>query len=583
MVRVLNILILLVLSGSPICAQSVDTDAPSAPTHFQSDLYLDHAGQPNRALSNGPGVLDSDAGGLGKTQTLSIRGARANNTGVHLEGIRLNPPQSGEFDFGGFSTFGLGSGKIIRGGYSPTSSNPAGEILLSLPRDRDSKFQLGYGSFDSLELNLRLPSASFSLEQSQNDFNYDSAAGEKTRNHNFGQKLSARLWHRNDTSLAWAQILLSDQELPGSVLFPTQAESRTFTPTLAYQFAWKKIQWSLWGTFQHQAYKDETLVSETLNRSWTTGMRGKRSLEVSESIQWENAIEWTQDKLDSSELVHGTKFKTPVRQTLSLSTQAFVDIGDAWLLNPRIRAEWVSDLDSEHLSIHPGIGSRYRLSNHLCLLNNLVWISRAPNFTEKYFRIEGLAIDNPNLKRQRSLQGDLGYEWRSQILDGIGLRIQQAFFFDRTERILQSVQISESPRIYQVQNLGTGFNFGIENFLSLQFQKNLRFEASYTFQNPQVSGSESLRQARHFLVLGPEFFPEDWISLGIPSWIRSSMLDFGGRIHQQVDLGLWTRFRISRFELLLQLFNLLGWNREDIREFPIGNETSAKLSLTSSF
>ncbi|MDB5038511.1 MAG: TonB-dependent receptor [Bacteriovoracaceae bacterium] len=577
----------LLLSITPISlnAQSVDTLAPSAPTSFSSDLNNADAKDESKVVSESVGVHLKDYGGPGKAQTLSIRGAKAADVAVTLEGIRLNSVNSGEFDFGNLSSFGIEEGKIIRGGYAPYSSSPSGQVLLKLPREKIYKVHFDYGSYQNFSLAGQTPNATLSIDQSRNDFPYDDNGITKYRTHNGGQRINLRTWMFKKDHQVWAQLLYSDQDLPGPITFFTDAATQTLTPTLAYQGKHKNYEWAFWGTYEHENYSDHTSESATLNRWWSSGVRGQGRFEIHPKVMLENIFEWTQDLLYSKSKGPDEKFNTPVRHTLSFSESAYMDLTDRWLLHPRVRFEYISDLGQENSSIHPGIGTRYRLSENIDLLGNIAYISRAPNFGEMYFRITGLDLPNPDLKRQASLQGDSGYEIHGKY-EKVSTKFQQAVFIDRTKNIIHGVEIPQANGsiLYQVQNLGTSLSYGLETSGNFQFERLFKFDANYTLEKSQIADDPATYEPTHRMNMEPTLFPEDRFNFSLPLYMRSAVhISKLKTLSSQWDLGFVVKAQIQRFECKFQLFNLLGWNREELSGFPLSNEPSGKISVEAKF
>jgi hypothetical protein len=565
-------------------AQTSDSAAPSAPTSFLSDTEFEDESDTATTLEHSGGVEINDYGTGGKQQTVTIRGSKAADVGVSLEGIRLNSPNTGDFDFGNLANFGLENGKMIRGGYSPTSTNPGGEVMLHLPHEKIYRFHFGVGSYETFSIGMQTPCATLYVDQSENDFPFVYQGQKQNREHNFGQRANFRAWKRGENFQIWTQLLYSDQLLPGSVQFPDLAETQTLIPTIAYQGRAKNFDWAAWTTYQDQSYVDDTFSSRTVNRSISSGIKGRMQSDVSSTVQLDSSLEWDFDQLYSTQKNPDTHHVTPLRQTLAISSQAYFDATPAWLLNPRLRGEFVSDLNEERFSIHPGLGTRYRLGDSVDALANVAWISRAPNFNEMYFQIANLDLENRDLVRQRSLQGDVGYNIHTRTAGATGVKFQQAFFWNRTEKLLQIVQISPDPRpVYQVKNLGISVVYGLENSLSIQWARFFRAETSYTLQFPELSSDEAFYQPRHSFSFRPHLFPDEWMSLSLPLSVKSSMRAIGGRVNSQADLGMTIRLRIQKTETLLQFFNLLHWNREEIFGYPMSQETSVKISTNVTF
>jgi outer membrane cobalamin receptor len=560
-------------------AQSIDSQAPASPTQFSSDFTVDSARDLSQSLQVSSGAYLKDYGGSGKAQTFSLRGQSAADTSMLLEGIRLNSPASGDFDFGSLSSFGLGASQISRG------SGLGSEVNFRLPDSETSKALLSYGSYQSLGFGLLTRGVSFSLDQSENDFPFSDQGIDGRRSHNFSQRLNFRAWKRARDYQVWTQMLYLDQELPGPASTPSLAASQSLTPTLVYQGKWKNFEWAFFGTYQRQTYANEAKTSDQLNQWFSVGFRDQGRFELHPHFQLETAVEWTQDKVFSNDRLSHFEFSSPLRQSFSLSTTGYADLSSHWLLRPSLRGEFLSDLNSEHFSIQPSLGTRYRMSDEVDLLANINWVSRAPNFNEMYFEIPNLSLRNLQLKRQHSLLGDLGYELHFKLPLEIGLHLQQALFVNRTEDLIQNRELHSNGLLqYQSQNTGTLFAYGLETYGNIQLKRLFRLAVNYTYQDSEVSEQRASYQPTHRLNLVPTFFPEEWLSFSIPFYMRTFVASSSTTsIPAQFVLDLIFKAQIQKFTYQLQFTNLLARQRSEIYGYPLSNETSARLSVMAEF
>jgi len=82
------------------------------------------------ALRNLPGVDVSQSGGPGNLTQVRIRGAEANQTLVLIDGIEVNNPTDGEFDFSNLSAYDIERIEVIRGPMSGIyGSNAVGGVI----------------------------------------------------------------------------------------------------------------------------------------------------------------------------------------------------------------------------------------------------------------------------------------------------------------------------------------------------------------------------------------------------------------------------------------------------------------------
>ncbi len=562
-------------------AQSMQTDAPRTPTNFSNHIPLSDDSEISDVLRGQSGVNLQDYGGEGKARLLSIRGSRPADIGVSLEGIRLNAPAQGEFDFGKISAYGLEEMSLVRGAYAPYSTNPSGQILLSLPRNKKTASSFSYGSYDSFFAGLRLPYATFSFDQSESEYPYEYLGAKLRRENNFHQRLNLRSWKRFNSGQVWGQILYTDENLPGPTYYLSpHASLQTFAPTLAYQARWKNYDWSFWGNFQAQEYKDPDISFNSENLFFNSGFKESARYTIDQKIHLEGIFDWTQDKLFSNQTTAGrlSKIRTPLRHTVGIAANAYIDITDKWLFNPRLRLEFTSDLPEERLSVHRTLASRYRMNSNLSILANFHHLSRAPNFNEMYFEDGIYTLANRNLKRQRSVQSDLGYEFQNRFLNSVDVSLQQAVFVDRTEQLLVD---DPDNIIYQIQNLGRGLTYGVETNLSFSPTRSFKTKIDYTLMHSEVANSKRAYQPTHKLFFEPSYTPDERFAFALPFYTRSKVkAPISAGLSAQYDLGFKASLIVKNLSASFQLFNLLAKDREEVFGYPLSNETHMKLSLS---
>ena len=298
--RLLIVLIFTSATAS-LSAQSVQSGASLTPTNFSRAFSLDDDLSP---LMFSPGTSLRGLGGDASFQSLGIRGSRSKDVRVSLEGVPLNSPSSGDFDFGMLAPFGLGEGRIIRGGSSWTSSHPSGEVMLKLPSHKDIRSRLAVGSYQSLLFGLETPFATFSFDRADNDY----------RDHNSHSRINARTWYRKNNFQTWLQLLYVDLELPGSTEFVSlPSRTQTLRPTAALQ--WRNENWE---ANARADFQNQTVRSEGTNRWYSSGLKLNYRNNWTDAIAFEVALEESIDKLVSD------SFSSDFRSTTSLNLTSLI-------------------------------------------------------------------------------------------------------------------------------------------------------------------------------------------------------------------------------------------------------------------
>lgn len=565
-------------------AQEVHTYAPTSPTSPSSTINLDDRAS-GEATRSSPSMHLIDYGGLGGTQTLTTRNSQGNDFAVSLEGIRLNSPAQGDFDFGSLSNFGLGSAELIRGGYSPFSTSPSGELQLRLPDDQQTETKLTVGSYQTFGISQRLPTASFSWDQSENNYSYEAGGVRAERIYNQSKQANLRVWKRTSKTQAWAQLLYVDQETPGSTRYPTLgATYQNINPTAAFQTQLEHIHTSSWINFQKQSSDLPSYQSASENKWITLGTRLQSPIMLTRFIRFEPNLEYTVDKLwHDEESSSPNNFNTPTRNTWSLSLALFGNPHEAILIHPHIRFEYLSDVSEEIMkiegfSIHPGLGIKWMLSSDFSIRSNLAMISRAPNFNEMYFSSPPFALANRNLKRQHSMQGDIGFDFTTRQF-----KLSQTFYIDRTRRIIKT---SLRNGVYQPLNQGTGVGAGLENEVSFTPHKSFEVRANYTVQYTSLNDRVQPLKPTHRAHGSLAFFSNEDVSFDLPVYYRSTVKENdlnGSALGPQLDLGAHLRATYRQWKFDLRIWNLLGWHRIEKLGYPLSAEPYAKISAAYDF
>jgi len=102
-----------------------------------------------------PGVIVMSSGGTGGVTSVFTRGTESDHTLVMFDGVRLNSPYFGGYDFSQLSTAGIERIEVIRGPYSALwGSDAVGGVVNLLPRRAGEGFHgaiFGEGGSDSWE------------------------------------------------------------------------------------------------------------------------------------------------------------------------------------------------------------------------------------------------------------------------------------------------------------------------------------------------------------------------------------------------------------------------------------------------
>lgn len=567
-------LIFILFTTSGLQAYEIEEYSPTAPTSFQTKIEVNNETELEKSLRNSPSVQVRNYGGFAQFSTFNLRGADSDDIGVSLEGIRLNSPAQGAYDLSHLSLFGINEIQVIRGGYSPFSTSPSGFINMRLPMNNEKRSSVSWGSYDYFSFGQVLPHASFSFERSDNDFLYSSGATYRRRENNQSLRMNLRSWYRTENYQIWGMLNLVDRELPApSHDLSAQFEKHfsTIAPMLAFQGNKQGWLWSIWTKFEEQEVERPNELLH--NRLWYSGAQLEKIHVIRSDISLRHAIEFTQDYLFHAE------FDAKNRHSLALISSAYWTPNHRHLIHPRLRVEFISDLQ-QPLSAHPGLGGRHEIIENLSVLWNLTNVSRAPSFGELYYSVSGF-LPNPDLNREQSIQADIGYEWKNpkHLIDW-----RQALFAARSFDTIVYKQVS--PSEFQSVNSGTQVSLGLENELRSQVFSFLGLSGSYTYLQALIQNVQKPYQPRHHFTATPQVFLHEAIKFSLPIYARSSVRiakDSDIKLGPQWDIGAKMETHGNSWSLVLEAFNLLRWQLEEVANYPLPQETYFRISAEARF
>lgn len=565
-----------------LVSQSVSSEAGLAPTASTKSIQAEEL---NEDLQRTAGAGLREFGGSATTQTLSIRSNPARDVTVTLEGVPLNSASAGIFDLGLLNPYGLGSAELIRGTYPPSGTASGGTLALRLPNEERIRLTLGRGTENSSFIGHELPFGTLTYDQADNDFNYSRNGETFTRQHNQHRRFNGRGWIRRSNWQLWGQVLYVDLNLPGSVEFaPSPSNTKTWQPTAAFQY-----RSGPWAANLRLQFQNQEVQAAGTNRWYSGGGQLKRQHSLTKNISFDLLFDQSADFLSAA------AFDSDLRGVSAVVATAHWEVGAGQLISPRLRAEFVSDLERP-FAIMPGLGARHNIFEDFFVLWNLQYISRAPNFNEMYFRIPNVYDPNPDLSREDSLTADFGYSLRARAF-----RLDQMLFYQRKNDLLETM--TQNSGRSQVVNQGAARSMGLESDLSLQAAKDLSLKVQYTIQKTEVSAQDSslfsgslkgstrnqYYQPTHRLSVVPIFFEGRIASIRFPTLFRSRVLatSSGNTIGHQWDFGFELKTQAVKvylpLEFKLRAKNLLGWNREESFGYPLSNQPSVEAFLTALF
>jgi len=570
------------------------------------------------ALAFEAGIQQSRIGGFGSFSSISIRASTAAQTGIFLDGIRLNGAANAIVDLAGFALDSLSSVDVYRGAapLQLAATNLGGAVNLTSrtqgPAQSTLKFSLG--SFQTLQSHL-------THHSNKNAWQTMSAihAGSSKNNFSFindnQTPLNAkddRLEKRNNSNVRRLSLL--------SKLAYQHSESRT--SDLLLQHA------------QRSSGVPELRNSAANEAAYDDG-RGQLHLShrVSSVARWNQKhtvfSQWSDDHYDdrlsqvglgaqnfrSRQRVLGAStywdkftnlgkwaFTTEVRQEafysedplerdrpINANRRSFTggvaytrfSADDSWLVTPRLRFEqhnsrWAGiddrpNANESNTVINPELGVKFNQNTRLSWTASMGRYYRVPTFSE-LFGTQGLLGANEELKPEQGFNAELGGQWKVQRT----LNLTATLFISERDDLIAA--------IYDARGIGRHINIGKARITGLEWEANWQpatwwnIRANVTaqdavnlsdidfFYGKQLPGQAALTSYLRTTVQADTQW-KLWAELSIA---RNQFYDRGNILpaSDSSTLSIGTKWRRDDWQAQLVANNITDQNIEDFNGFP---------------
>ncbi len=501
-------------------APRTDTPSEDRATVVTDPAGLDAPTGPARELLFAPSVAIREAGGIGHTVSLQVRGADPASTLAALEGVPLNSPFLGGADLSGLALLPLESLTLVRGGQSAAwGSDAVGGVLearLPSPTDNPgSRLSWTLGSFGTVRMKVAHAEraealaglVALGLLSSAGDFPFTDTNGRRrTRSHNAASALDALA----KAEATWAQgrhraVLLiegyrDDREIPGLEQFPSQT-ARQGDSRLLVSARWEgpPLVASEGRTGVHLyvrrlgfAFEDEAppmgpAVKARLVAWEVSGEGlGEEALSRAWRFPWSIRVTHTRGQVERAE----QPFRAPTRSLVACRA------GAAWDQTPfRIEAaariEWDEGFG---VTVLPRADVRVTPWPFLSVFASAARSFRLPNFEELYFNA-GFVQGNPGLRPEDALTWDAGVA----ISHKKTARLQAAYFENRVANLI--LFLPRSAFLIRAENSGSARFRGVEVEGSLRLGP-VGLRAAYTYLDARLAGGLAMPHRPRHTVAG---------------------------------------------------------------------------------
>lgn len=445
-----------------------------------------------------PGMTVAQSGGTGSVTSAFVRGTESDHTLVMLDGIRLNSPYFGGFDFAQLSTAGLERVEVVRGPYSALWGADAvggvvnlisgtaregfsGSLIAEGGEGSWQRYE-GFGAWGSEAFDVRISGLTREgegdLENSDFDLDQLLFSG--------GWK-----WGRGSRIGVLVHATRSDLGIPFTTpgtLTPSRRQ-KVDQETIAVPLNWAvtrnwKVELTLSSVERELDFSDpDDPWGSTWTRTETTTDQvrlASHHLVGRHQLAW--GTEWREDEVfDTS--VFGPNLLNLTSDVKSLFLQDVWRVNDAVTLVTGLR--W-DDADPWGSEVSPRLNLGWQATDHVELRGGYGEAYRQPSVGELYYPFTG----NPDLDPEVSKSWEAGLSWTGGAPRGRQLSL--TYFSTDIEDMIQYDYITMS-----MFNIGRATIEGIEASLDAGHGKWLRSRLQATrLTTKDDAGAELLRRPK---------------------------------------------------------------------------------------
>ena len=613
--------------GVPRTGDVVTEESAVAREHIPAQRFTESGTSLARVIGRSAGAQTRGAGGFGSVETLSIRAGTTAQTGVYLDGIRLNRAGNPSFDFATLDILGLDSVDVYRGG-TPLAlggGDIGGAVNLRSPDlgEQGTSFTLGgdIGSFGARGLRLGVTTGyrawralgAIGIREADNDFEvlddngtsfnpFDDEIERRTNADASRESVLTRLQYTfNDTRQA--SVLLQASSRDTGVPTPRNNpdnDARFDDDTVSLQLAHTADGLGFWNTRQtlfanvlNSTFDDQDsdvgLGAQLTDSDGTTFGARFYAERIGDAGTLAVVLELSEETLEQVDRIRDGQDLDAQRLEASLLTNYALWLRDeSIVLTPGI--EWRRTLDevsvdeaavalrgtpesTNETAFNPRLGVRASLGSGYSLRANVARNERSPSFTE-LFGDSGLLISSSDLVSESGVNADIALHWQDNPDAPRHHASIGVFGSDRDDLI---ATVFDARGVGRAENIGGATVVGLELELSSAFAQHWSLDANLTWQDTrQVSdfgafdGQNLPGQAELAASARIEFRHGRWRAWYGADYERNRFFDTANLLAapdstvQHAGIE-WKR---SAFALSLSLDNLGDVAVEDFRGFP---------------
>jgi len=522
------------------------------------------------ALRHIPGVYVRRAGGIGRITNAIIRGSSASHVLVLVDGVQVNSPTTGAFDFANLTTDNVDRIEILRGGASTLyGADAVGGVIHIFTKDGRERPGLGaqltteFGSDRTFreagELHWSSGATSFSTALSRID-SHGVSADDAYRNITYSGRTRSHITDALDlnTAVRWYEGRVGTDD---GAFRPDPNRRNTETTFMAGTGLLHRLT-SWW---QHSlnvtTHRSDFVDLDQANPGTTQTQSETRFVTELFGGEWRHDVSWA----DWGGIASGFELKSQQGDTgqidksiltwgwyvnphVTLADRLTLTTGVRWFRHNEFGRDrsWEASAAYRFGERGPKLRGGYAKAFHAPTLNDLYF----PNFS------------NPNLGPEESESYELGLDhaW----LNG-RIALSTSLFHREVDGLIQFAGFTP-------ENLGETEQRGLELEGAATLGHGVSLQSHYTYVNAheEPSKEELLRVPHQTADLALRYTPLDWLTMNVRySFVGSREDVFRQKIGHSglVDAGVTVSWG-HRGELYVRVDNLLNRDYEEIIGFP---------------
>lgn len=416
--------------------------------------------------------------GSGSLSTVSIRGTGAAHSAVLWNGISLNSPMLGLYDFSLLPMFLLDDVKVQAGGNGPLvgSGGVGGAIFMNTNIDFKKRMHVNlistWGSFGQMQNGMAweastgklISKTKFYIQRAENDFKFKDPEGvEKTQTHAFVDQIGVT------QDLSWGSasnhvdlhgwVLKSKREIPALSLaqssFQTQ-DDQSFRLAMNWSVLKQKWFWNVRGGFNQEEirYIDPAARLDEFSKAISL----QSELELGYLITHQLKLMTQLAGYDGS--AEAPSYPKEVnQQQFSLGAKLIWE-GRKLYVNAAMRQGY---FDRRAIPILPALSMRYQFLPSLSARTDISRVYRIPTLNDRFWVPGG----NKNLKPEDGFSSSIGLAW-NQKMESLSFGVSAGIFFARLSDAI--VWLPGANGIYTAQNIHELENKGFEGNINVEYK-----------------------------------------------------------------------------------------------------------------